>query len=391
MKRGCSLIILVLALLTCWIPPAFGTNKSEEVKQLKSAEKEERRILVELEELNRRIGKIEDRLAPIDEEIAVSRKEMARTNRRIEDLEKNVRELRKYLGRRMRALYKIRQGGILQVLLQSESVHDLMSRYRYLTLILHKDEVALNDYSRRNEELKAMRMQLKAEQAKLLDLRGDVEKEMEKLRIARHKKTTVLMEVHRKKELYIKLINSREESRQRLIKEVIIEPREKKAATKIEKKKPVKKDEPDKKKTSGVYPNFAAHKGKIPRPVPGRIKAGFGKNKGPFNTVIKKHGMIFQTVSGTSVRAVMGGKVLYTGWLKGYGNIIIIDHGKRYYTLTGGIAGIRHSAGQWVNRGDILGLAPRGGQEDKKDIYFEIRHKGLPLNPAPWLGKKPAA
>ena len=131
-------------------------------------------------------------------------------------------------------------------------------------------------------------------------------------------------------------------------------------------------------------------KGRIPRPVPGNIVSGFGPNQGPFNTSIVKHGVTFRTKAGVDVRAVLDGEVIYTGWLKGYGNIIIINHGRRYYTLTGGLSGITVKAGEWVRQGDALGGAPKAGSLDKKDIYFEIRHGGKALDPAPWLGKEVA-
>ena len=100
---------------------------------------------------------------------------------------------------------------------------------------------------------------------------------------------------------------------------------------------------------------------------------------------------MFAVSAGDDVRAVMPGEVLYIGWMKGYGNIIILNHGRRYYTLTGGLSGIRYKTGDWVKRGDILGLAPKSGEGEKKEIYFEIRHGGQALNPAGWLGSKPVA
>jgi len=138
------------------------------------------------------------------------------------------------------------------------------------------------------------------------------------------------------------------------------------------------------------WPDFAGLKGRIPRPVPGGITGSFGQTPGPFDTYTTRHGVVFETKAGTSVKTVLDGRVIFTGWLKGYGNIIIINHGHRYYTLTGGLSGLRHGAGQWVSRGEILGVTPKGSHFKKKDIYFEIRHRGRALNPSLWLGDKPA-
>jgi septal ring factor EnvC (AmiA/AmiB activator) len=303
-----------------------------------------------------------------------AQKRLDRNDREIQSLEKEISGLKKYLAARLRALYRLRDGGMLQVLLESESLSEMLDRYRYLSLILKRDRRAIDEYGQRTIQLQARREQVKAEQSRLYDLRVDLSREKDELESARRKKTLLLMEVHQKKELYLRLIKSREESRQRLIKEVIIEPREKKAPPKEKTKK---------------WPDFPKLKGKIPRPAAGKITGRFGRQPGPFDTQIIRHGLIFSVSPDIPVKAVLDGEVMYVGWMKGYGNIIILDHGQRYYTLTGGLAGIRFKPGDWVRQGETLGFAPKGGQKDKKEIYFEIRHRGQALDPKPWLGSKP--
>jgi septal ring factor EnvC (AmiA/AmiB activator) len=231
--------------------------------------------------------------------------------------------------------------------------------------------------------LEAARTELEVERGRLLELKSELDRERDKIEAAKRQKTVLLMQVHRRKELYLSMIESREESRQRLIEEVIIEPR---AKADPAPPPPAARGEAPRK-----WPDFEKLKGKIPRPVPGEITGKFGRAPGPFNTVTQRHGLVFSTPAGLPVRSVLAGEVLYTGWVKGYGTIVIVDHGNRYYTLIGGLAGIKPEVGRWVSEGEVLGLAPKGGKKDKKEIYFEIRHRGQAVDPAPWLGKNPVS
>jgi septal ring factor EnvC (AmiA/AmiB activator) len=372
MKTVRILIIAVLAILAA--PPLFAQDQEEDLKRIQATEKKERLILKELEDLERQVGQLEDRLVQLETGMVNAQKRLDRNDREIRTIEKEISSLKKYLAARLRALYRLRDGGMLQVLLESESLAEMLDRYRYLSLILKRDRRAIAEYGQRTDQLQARRNQVKAEQARLYDLRVDVSREKDELESTRRKKTLLLMEVHQKKELYLRLIKSREESRQRLIKEVIIEPRAKKESPETKTKK---------------WPNFPKLKGKIPRPAPGKITGRFGRQPGPFDTQIIRHGLIFSVTPDQAVKAVLDGEVMYVGWMKGYGNIIILDHGQRYYTLTGGLAGIRQKPGDWTQQGETLGFAPKGGQTDKKEIYFEIRHRGQALDPVPWLGSMP--
>ncbi|MEW5724230.1 MAG: peptidoglycan DD-metalloendopeptidase family protein [Thermodesulfobacteriota bacterium] len=366
------------------VVPAFGqTGGSEEARGLEGAEREEREILAALEELERQAAGLEDRLIELEDQITAAKGELDRRDQEVKELSGRIAAHKSRLSRRLRALYRLRDGGLLQALLLSDSLSDLTRRFRYLTLILKRDEEVLAEYGRETAQIEESRRLLRQEQDRLLSLKAELDGEREKLEATRRKKMTLLMEVHQKKELYQALLRSREESRQRLIKEVIIRPEEeKKAGTAAALEEPPAGER--------KWPDFQGLKGRLPRPVAGRVLAGFGRNPGPFNTVVTRHGLVFEASAGAPVQTVLEGRVIHTGWVQGYGNIVIIDHGNRYYTLTGGLAGVKPQAGAWVRQGEVLGLAPKGSQKEKKEIYFEIRHRGQALDPGQWLGKDPA-
>lgn len=378
-----TLVIAAAILVGMWgltgSRPAEAVSKDgDELQKIKATEQEERRILADLEDIEKQIDQTEDRLARIERDIGVIEGRLEQGSREIQTLQGRLNQLEKYLRARLRAIYRLKDGGLLPILLKADSLSDVVYRYRSLSLILDRDARAMREFGQRQSELQSGQERLKTDRSSLYQLKVDIGAEKEKLLAARHKKTTLLMEIHQRKELYLALQRNREESRQRLLKEVIIRPDDR-----PDPPPPATGQEPAK-----AWPDFAALKGKLSRPVAGRVIGRFGPNAGPFNTVIIRHGLVFGAPPGSEVQAVVDGRVLYIGWMQGYGNLIIIDHGQRYYTLTGGLSGLRHEVGQWVRKGEILGVVPKGSQVDEKDIYFEIRHRGQAMNPAPWLGNE---
>ena len=131
---------------------------------------------------------------------------------------------------------------------------------------------------------------------------------------------------------------------------------------------------------------FALAKGRLPRPVAGPIEVGFGEILNPrFNTVTLQKGLDLRAPEGTPVRAVHPGRVVHAGWLTGYGNLLIVDHGDGYYTLFAHLQSIAKAVDDLVAEGDELGKVGETGSLKGAYLYFEIRRHGQPLDPAPWL------
>jgi septal ring factor EnvC (AmiA/AmiB activator) len=133
---------------------------------------------------------------------------------------------------------------------------------------------------------------------------------------------------------------------------------------------------------------FVARKGKLPLPVQGQITVGFGKVVNPkFNTVTVQNGLDIDATAGAPVRAVAAGRVVHAGWFKGYGNLVIVDHGEGYHTLVAHLASMKTAMGEEVDAGDVLGTVGDSGSLKGPYLYFEVREKGRPVDPRPWLGR----
>ncbi|MFP2933113.1 murein hydrolase activator EnvC family protein [Pyxidicoccus sp. 3LG] len=135
---------------------------------------------------------------------------------------------------------------------------------------------------------------------------------------------------------------------------------------------------------------FGALRGKLPRPVKGLIEVGFGKVINPrFNTVTVQKGLDIRAAAGTPVQAVAEGTVAYAGTLRGYGNLLILDHGDGFHTLMAHLSTITPDLGATVAAGDVVGEVGDTGSLKGAYLYFEVRKAGQAVDPAPWLAPAP--
>ena len=134
------------------------------------------------------------------------------------------------------------------------------------------------------------------------------------------------------------------------------------------------------------YTGFASLRGRLPRPAGSRIEVGFGKVVDPrFRTVTVQKGVDLAARRGEEVLAVAPGRVVHAGWFKGYGNLVIVDHGEGFHTLVAHLASMTAAAGEDVGAGAMLGTVGDTGSLKGAYLYFEIREHGKPLDPKAWL------
>ncbi len=131
---------------------------------------------------------------------------------------------------------------------------------------------------------------------------------------------------------------------------------------------------------------FEQLQGKLVLPVKGDITNHFGTAR-PDSTVLWK-GLFIKTASGQPVKAVAAGRVVFADWLRGFGNLIIVDHGNAYMSLYGNNETLYKQVGDELRGGDTIATVGNSGGNSDSGLYFELRHESRPLDPAKWLAKK---
>lgn len=125
---------------------------------------------------------------------------------------------------------------------------------------------------------------------------------------------------------------------------------------------------------------FAELKGALPKPVAGAVTLGFGQE----HLGRASAGVRIGAPRGTEVRAVARGRVAFSDWLRGYGLLLILDHGDGYMSLYGRCESLLATEGEWVDAGTAVALAGDSGGASQTGLYFELRHRGQALDPAAW-------
>lgn len=131
---------------------------------------------------------------------------------------------------------------------------------------------------------------------------------------------------------------------------------------------------------------FERLQGKLALPVKGDITNHFGATR-PDSTVLWK-GIFIRSSSGQSVKVIAAGRVVFADWLRGFGNLLIVDHGHAYMSLYGNNETLYKQVGDELRGGDTIATVGNSGGNSDSGLYFELRHESKPLDPIKWLAKK---
>lgn len=149
-------------------------------------------------------------------------------------------------------------------------------------------------------------------------------------------------------------------------------------------KKAAKRPPPS--KTVKPSERFSSLSGKLQWPLSGKILASYGSQRNLDKLSWK--GILIASEKGTSVKASAEGRVVFADWMKGFGLLIIIDHGEQFMTLYGNNDSLLKNTGDTVSAGEVIAQSGDQGVRQTAGLYFEVRHKGSPTNPMHWLRKQ---
>lgn len=350
----------------------------------KSSETIQDKIKVEVEKLNaftEKEIKIIDGLNDIDQALSRMRKqvlsireEMDKLNKRIDKSSAAEKQLlseitrnKAYAEARIESFYKMKMIGVTGLFTMPDSVFDFIVQQNYLKRIIESDMATIDMEIKEKNALALLKQQL-AEQKKEKYVLG--ERIKDKIRIMKKeslRRKAILKEIKSKKELGLAAIASL-----------------KQAADALDSR--INAFRPGSSIQKGA--SFADFKGKLEMPVKGKIisKFGIAQNYDSHSFTFRS-GIDIKADRGEPVRSVFKGRIIFAQWLKGYGNIIIIDHGDNYYTLYAHVDEIFKKKGSLIDRGDVIATAGDTGSMKGTCLHFEVRFHGKPVNPVKWLKK----
>lgn len=129
--------------------------------------------------------------------------------------------------------------------------------------------------------------------------------------------------------------------------------------------------------------SFASLKGKLNLPVRGKLMNSFGGQRSGKHVTWK--GLFIQSPNGSDVKAISAGRVVFADWLRGFGHLVILDHGNGYMSLYGNNETLHKQVGDPVRGGDTIATVGNSGSNTDSGLYFELRHRGKPFDPLTWI------
>jgi len=131
--------------------------------------------------------------------------------------------------------------------------------------------------------------------------------------------------------------------------------------------------------------SFARLRGKLRLPVRGAVSGRFGSPREGGGTW---RGLFIRAGTGSEVKAIAGGRVVFSEWMRGFGNLLIVDHGDAYLSIYGNNDALLKQVGQAVQGGETVATVGNSGGNPESGLYFELRHKGQPIDPMKWASLK---
>ena len=385
--KTCFLIFFVLAILgfaqTGWAAKkgakeidALLQDEQKELRLLKkkiakqerlisSAGKKEGQLLSNLRKVDNQIKLKERELKIYQWNFLINKKKLAKLERNIESNKQNLKAQKLLLGKRFRQIYKEGPVFPLKIAFSSENASEFLQNLKYMELIAKHDASLMNGFKNQFEDMKAEKQSLLAVRAKLVRLEKEALGKRGEFKKAREDKKRFLKKIKKKKKYGIQTRNELKNASKNL--NNLIE----KLLSKL---------------ASGEGLDILDKKGRLVFPVKGKILNKFGRQKDKqYGSYIVHNGINIKARTGTPVKSIFNGKVLYTGELEGYGNLVIIGHGKDYHSLYGHLDQIDVKTNQVIHSGDVIGLSGDTGSLVGETLYLEMREKGKPIEPVRWF------
>ncbi|NVM20648.1 MAG: peptidoglycan DD-metalloendopeptidase family protein [Desulfobacterales bacterium] len=335
---------------------------------------EEATVVGGFERLNLQLNRSRKRQREILSEIEQIRARVDTLGCNREGIAQEIRRLETYAAGRLVAYYKLGGLGVAPILFSAESFFDLWQRRDTLERILADDARVWDNLQNQMERLDRVSEMLADEELKQKRLLASLKKEERAIAKKRTQRAWLLTQIRNQKDLALASVASLKKAAKEL--DEAIRSLERKPRPPSDRAAP----------KPGV---FLALKGTLSMPVSGDLVGLFGPyvSEKHYNIKNFRKGVNFRANLGTPVRAVCNGQVIYADWFTGYGNIIIIDHGGHYYTLSAQLEQLFKKPGDTVRDREVIGTAGDTGTVNGRGLYFEIRHYGKPLDPVQWFKK----
>ena len=331
-------------------------NKSSYTKKLKSVE--------------RKIGKVNQQISATDKKITAKKSELKALRATRLKHQRELSQENDYLAEQVYAAFTLGRQERAKLLFSQQNPQALQRNLVYYQYFSNARVALINDVQRNIDKIIATEELIRQAQLDLEQNQKSLEAQIKELKVDLGERKTIISSLDKElKQQGGSLSRLQDEATQlqnliKSIEEIFVDAPESEISQKA----------------------FAELKGKLAWPVKGKLKKLFGRNKP--QSELRWQGVVIEAPNGRQVKAVSHGRIAFSDWLRGLGNLVIIDHGNSYLSLYGHNESLYKSAGEWVEAGDVISTIGNSGGQNKPGLYFEIRKKGRPQNPTRWCKAK---
>ena len=343
-------------------------NIKEINKWLSKANSEKSGLSRELELQEKEINRVSKSIRTINLKISKQVKELKRLRKQEKLQKSSLNQQKSFLIKQLRTAYLQGNQSALKMLLDDDAPQDIARYMHFFSYINDARNEKITAFQSSLAQLKATETSILKQQTKLNKNRRALETDRKSLRQNRKKRKKVLA----------KLNKNIKNNAQRLQKMKADQSRLKKLLSELE-------------RTIASIPTpadatpFKQQKYKLPWPSRGRVIARFGSRIAQGK--LKLNGIRIATKENSKVTAIHHGRIIFSNWIRGFGLLIIVDHGDNYMSLYGNNKSLIKETGDWVGAGETIAYSNESSTKDESGLYFEIRKNGKPLNPSRWLRK----
>lgn len=397
MTRIASLLIFALALAPAPTGAGTAANQAQDElhelrgrisamqKKLAAAEETKSEASDALRESEQAISEANRELRDLTRQARDSGAKLASLRKTSQDTKTRMQSQQEMLGRMLRRQYLQGEPDALRLVLARENPNDMARQLHYLAYIA-RARARLVDGLRRNlAELDRLTREIAEEAeaiARIAKEQATQKKRLENEKRARAQILTKVSRDIRAQQQQIRVMQNNENRLTRLIDQLtrLVQQQPQRPQKPGQGSKPRTRNDTVPADTGGA---FAAMRGTLALPVRGELGGRFGSPRTDGGITWK--GVFIAARSGDDVKAVAGGRVVYADWLRGFGNLLIVDHGDSYMTLYANAEALLKQVGDSIRGGDTIATVGNSGGNVESGLYFEMRHAGKPFDPLTWV------
>ena len=358
--------------------PVKKTNKEQKQKlhvRIQTQEKivetfsqKEIEMIDGLNEIDYTLNKARIKVLALSTEVMQLEGKIELLNQDREKLSTEIIQNREYAGKRLSALYKMNMIGRLDTAGLPTSIFDFFLQQNSMKRIITSDFYILEKQNLDLEKFEIVEIELQKEIRAKTELEAELNDQIRINKKETLKKELILREIRQKKKLSLAVVESLKQAALQLDNQI----------STIQKSGT----------SSFSDASFSSYQGRLATPVTGKIISKFGPSRtGDYKSFTFQKGIDIKVERGEPVKSVFKGEVMFAQWLKGYGNLLIINHGDSYYTLYAHVEEIFKQKGEMVATGEVIATAGDTGSIKGMCLHFEVRHHGKPVNPLKWIRK----